>query len=110
MSAGGNVIELGGDADAVAIPADAAFDHVADAEFLADLPDVGGLALVDKRRVAGDHEEPAQLGQRGDDVLADAVGEIILLWIVAHVDEGQHGDGGPVGQRQRRLQLLFRFG
>ena len=32
MAAGGNVIELGGDADAVAILAHAAFDHVTDPE------------------------------------------------------------------------------
>ena len=38
--------------------------------------------------------EPAQLRQRGDDVLADAVGEIFLLGLAAHVDEGQDGDGG----------------
>jgi len=40
-----------------------------------------GFALVDERRVARDHEEPAQLGQRGDDVLADAIGKILLLRI-----------------------------
>ena len=60
------------------------------------------LALVDEGRVARDDEEPAQLRQRGDDVLADAVGEIILLRLAAHVGEGQHGDRGPVGQRQCR--------
>ena len=57
--------------------------------------------------VARDHQEPAQLGQRGDDVLADAVGEILLLRIAAHVDEGQHGDGRPVGQRQGRARLVL---
>jgi hypothetical protein len=109
VAAGGNVIELCRDAHAVAVPADAAFDHVADPELGADLLDVDGFAPVDERRVARDHEESAQLGKRGDDVLADAVGEISLLGIIAHVDEGQHGDGGPVGQRQGRLRLLFRF-
>src|SRR4029077_13798588 len=108
-AAGGNVVELGGNAYAVAILAYAAFDHVTDPELGADPLDVDGLALVDKRRVARDDEEPAQFGKRGDDVLADAVGEIILLRIVAHVDEGKHGDGGPGGQRQRRRFLFLDF-
>ena len=101
-----DVVELRRDAHAVAVLAHAAFDHIADAELVGDLLHVDGLALVDKRRVARDHEEPAQLGQRRDDVLADAVGEILLLRIAAHVGEGKHGDGGPVGQRQRRARLL----
>ena len=100
MAAGGDVVELRGDAHAVAALADAAFEHVAHAELVGDLLQVNGLALVDERGVARDHEEPAQLRQRGDDVLADAVGEILLLRIAAHVGEGQHRDGGPVGQRQ----------
>ena len=104
MAAGGDVVELRRNAHAVAALAHAALDHVADAELLGDLLQVDGLALVDERRVARDHEEPAQLGQRGDDVLADAVGKILLLRIAAHVGEGKHGDGRPVGQRHRRAR------
>ena len=109
VAAGGDVVELRRDAHAVAALAHAALDHIADAELLGDLLHVDGLALVDERRVARDHEEPAQLGQRGDDVLADAVGEILLLRIAAHVDEGKHGDGRPVGQRQGRARRLVDF-
>jgi hypothetical protein len=58
---------------------------------------VDGLAFVDERRIPGDDEEPAQLGQRRDDVLADAVGKILLFRFAAHVDEGKHRDGRPVG-------------
>jgi hypothetical protein len=64
------------------------------------------LVLVDERGVARDYEEPAQLGQCCDDVLADAVGEIFLLRIAAHVDEGKHRDGGTVRQWQSRARLL----
>ena len=85
VAAGCDVVELRGDPHPVAFLADAAFDHVADAELLGDLLQVDRLALVDERRVAGDDEEPAQLRQRGDDVLADAVGEILLLRLAAHV-------------------------
>jgi len=62
---------------------------------------VNGLALVDEGRVARDHEEPAQLGQGGDDVRTDAVGKIFLFPIAAH------GNCGPVGQRQGRARLAF---
>ena len=107
--AGGGVTELNGDAHAVTDLAHAAFDDIADAEFLGDPLHVDRLALVDERRVARDHEEPAQLGKRGDDVLADAVGKILLLRIAAQIGEGKHGDGGPVGQRQRGARRLVAF-
>src|SRR5208283_410855 len=105
MAAGGDVVELRRDADAIAALAHAALDHVADADVLGDLLQGDGLALVDERRVARDHVEPAQLGQRGDDVLADPVREIFLLRFAAQVDERQHRDGGPV-RRQGRPWLL----
>ncbi len=52
--------------------------------------------LVGEGRVAGDHHEPALLRQRGKDVLADAVAEIVLRGITAHVLEGEHRDRGAV--------------
>src|SRR5271166_6470951 len=92
MAAGGGVVELRRDAYAVAASAHAALHHITDAEFLGDLLHVDGFALVDKRRIARDHEEPAQLGKGGNDFFADAVGEIFLPWIASHVGERQHGD------------------
>jgi hypothetical protein len=62
MAAGDHVVQLRGDAHALAEPADAALDHVVDAEFLGDLLQVDGLALVDEGGVAGDHKETAQFG------------------------------------------------
>ena len=50
----------------------------------------------------------------GDDVLADAVAEVFLLRVAAHVLERQHGNGRLVGKRQasaghgRRDELQFR--
>src|SRR5204862_7171689 len=38
----------------------------------------------------GDHEEPAQLRERGNDVFADTVRKIFLISIAAHVGEGKH--------------------
>ena len=109
MASGRDVVELRRDAHTVAVLTHAAFDHVTDSEVFPDLLDVDGLAFESKRRVARDDEEPTQLGKGGDEVLADAVREILLLRIVAHVDEGQHGDGGTVGQRQRGPRPLMEY-
>jgi len=68
------------------------------------------LALVAEGGVAGDHEEPAQLGQRRDQILDDAVGEILLLGIVAHVVERQHCDHRAVRGRRGAAQLRQRIG
>ena len=107
VTAGDDIVELRRNPHPVAVAAHAALDHVADAEFLGDLLHVNGLAFVGERRVPRDHVEPAQLRQRGGDVLAHAVGEIFLFGVAAHVDEREHGDGGPVGQRQGWPQRLL---
>jgi len=110
MAAGGDVVELCGDADAVAVLADAAFDDIAHAELFGDLPQMNRAPLVDERGVARDHEEPAQLRQRGDDVLADAIGEIVLLGFAAHIGERQHRDRRTIRQRQSGLRHVGRLG
>jgi hypothetical protein len=46
-----------------------------------------------KLEVRPDDLEPRHLRQRVEDLLADAVGEVLLRLLAAHVDEGQHGDG-----------------
>ena len=96
MTAGRGVVELRGDTHAIADLSYATFDDIAHAEFDCDLLHVHRLALVGERRVAGDHEEPAQFRKPGDDVLADPVGKILLFLITAHVVERQHGNRGPV--------------
>ena len=53
------VDQLAGDAHAVAGLAHAAFEHIAHAEFAADLLHIDRLALVGEARIAGDDEEPA---------------------------------------------------
>ena len=45
---------------------------------------------------------PEMLGEVSGQVFGDTVAEILLLGITTHVDEGQHDDGGLVGQGQRR--------
>ena len=56
MRAGLGLDQLGGDAQPVPALADAAFQHIAHAEFAPDLPDVDRLALVDEARIARDDE------------------------------------------------------
>ena len=81
------VDELGVDAHPVLIALHRAFEHIAHAEFLADLLGVDGLALEGERRVARDHEAVADARQVGGEVLGDAVGEIILARIAGEVLE-----------------------
>ena len=95
-----SIDQLGGDANAVAPPPHAAFQHIAHAELAADLADIGRLALVLEAGIAGDHEQLAEPRQLRDDVFDDAVGEILLLRIGAKVDEGQNGDGGLVRESE----------
>src|SRR5579872_3522387 len=55
-------------------------------------------------------EELRELRQRRYDIFRDAVGEIFLLRVAAHVGEGQHGDGGLAGQRGRPLRTDLGLG
>src|SRR5262249_1175134 len=96
MAACRDVVELHGDAYAIAGPAHAAFDHVADAELLAHLSDVDGPALVDEGGIARDDEEPAHSRQRRGDGLGNAVREILVFWSTTHIGEGKDRDGGAL--------------
>src|SRR4029434_1842302 len=84
---------------------DTAVNDILDAEFAADIAHIDGTALIGKGGVAGDNEQFAEARQLGDDVLGDAVREILLRRIARHVGERQHGDGGlvgcPFGRRDR---------
>jgi hypothetical protein len=62
-------------------------------ELRRDLPDRLRGALVLERRRAGDHANVADLGEGGQDVVRDPVGEVLVLGVVAQVLERQHGDG-----------------
>src|SRR5262249_39768632 len=95
--------QLSGDAYTTAGFAHRAFEHIADAQFAADLLHIDGLAFVREARVAGDNEEPADAGECGDDLLDHAVGEILLLRISAQIGKGQYRDRRLVRQRQRGL-------
>jgi len=92
MVAVGGVEQLAHNPDPRAGLADAALEHVADAQLAADLLHVDGTPLVGEAGIAGDHEEGAHPAERGDDVLDQAIGEIFLLGVPAHVGEREDGD------------------
>src|SRR5262249_16722758 len=103
LTASGDVVELRGDAHAVTAPAHAALDQIADPELLGDLSHGHGFALIGEGGLARDDKDPAHRGERGDDVVADTVGKIVLLGLAAHVEERKDGNGGPIGSRRSRL-------
>ena len=101
MRAGFGVDELRVDAHPVLVALHRAFEHIADAELLADLLGVDVLALVGEGRVAGDDEAVADARQVGRQILGDPVGEVVLVRVVREVGEGQHDDGEMRGLGRR---------
>ena len=100
MPAGGGINQLRRDPYLVFGLTYAAFQHVPHAHLPTDVLYLDGFALVRERRVAGDDKEAGDAGEVAGEVFSDAVAEIVLFRIVAHVGEGQDDDGGFVGQRQ----------
>ena len=92
MRAAASVDELRRDAHARPGLAHASFQHMAHAEVARDAPQIDGAALVGEGRIARDHHQPRHLRQIGDQVFADAVGEVILFSVAGHVVERQHHD------------------
>ena len=101
VPAGGRVDELGRDPHPIARFAHAAFEDVTHAEALTDLGDMDVLALEGERRISRDDEQRRELRERGDDVFRDAVGEIFLLGVAAHIGERQNRNRRLVGQGGR---------
>src|SRR6516165_797197 len=94
--------QLRSDAHPAGSFSDAAFEHVAHPQLASDLLYVLRTSLVDEAGVARDDEQPADAGEPGDDVLDDAVAEIFLLPVGAHVVEWENRDRRLVGQCERR--------
>src|SRR5262249_49639692 len=73
-------------------PTDTAFQYIADAKLAPDLLAVYRLAPIGERCVARDDEHVREPRQIGRQILGDAVGEVLLLRVVAEVGEWQHND------------------
>ena len=103
MGAGDGIDQLGRDPDAILRDLHAALQHVAHPQLLGHLLHLHRFALVGEGGVAGDDEELFEPGQGRDDILRHAIRDVILGLILAEVLEGQHGDGGPIGQGKGHL-------
>jgi hypothetical protein len=108
MRAGTCVDQLRGDTHATPRFAHRAFEDIAHTQLAADLVDVEWLGFVCKARIAGDDEEPPDPREGGNDLLDDAVCEVFLLGIAAHVLEWHHRQRGLVRQRQPLARLYHR--
>ena len=90
MRAGRGLDQLRGDAHSIGGLAHATLQHIAHAELASDLLHIDAAALISEAQIAGDHEEPSDAAERGDDLLDHAVGEILLLGIGAQVLKRQY--------------------
>jgi hypothetical protein len=90
VRAGRRVDQLPGDAHPLACFSYRAFEHVAYTQFARHLLHVDGLALVGEARIARDHKQPGQPGNRRRDLLDHAVGEIFLPGVAGHILERQY--------------------
>jgi hypothetical protein len=88
----GDLDQLRRDPHPVPFFADAAFEDRADVQLLADAPEILALALELKRRRARRDAEALDFGEVVEQLLRQPVGEVLLVLLRAHVDEGAHGD------------------
>ena len=94
MGPGLRLDQLCGQPHSIAGPPHAALENIAAAQFACELPHINRLSFVNKARIASDDGEPLDPGKSGNDILYDAVGEIFLFRVTAHVGERKHGDTG----------------
>jgi hypothetical protein len=93
-----SINELDRDPDPAFFLAHTAFKHIAHTKLSAHLLHADSLALEDERRVramtkrSGILERPVMISS------VDAVAEILLLGIAAHVVKGENGNGGLIGK------------
>ena len=103
-----DVDQLGDDPHPVPGPPDAALEQRGHVQDLTDLPQAPVALLEPHHRAAPDHPQRPDLGELGDHVLGDPVGEELVLRIGAEIAEGQDGDRG--GRRPRRGRSAQRLG
>ena len=71
----------------------APLQHIANAEVLADLPHVYGLALVGEGGAARDHERAADPREARSQPLGQDIGKVILPRIAAQIGKGEYNNG-----------------
>ena len=96
-----------GNADAVAGLAHAPFEHARNTELAPDRADILPGALVLEGRRAGGDAQVGDSREGTDELLGDALAEVLLVAIGAHVDEREHRHGGRRARgRADALQAL----
>ena len=80
------------DAYMVGSAADTALDNISDIELAADLVRPRCLALVGKDGIARAHRNIGEPAEGGDNVLRQAIGEIIVVRRIGERDERQDGN------------------
>src|SRR6516165_8047348 len=93
--------QLGIDANTVASAANAAINQIARVEQAADLGGRQVPALELKARRLGDDEQVREAAERGNDVLSDAVAEVILARVAGQILKGQYRHGRAPGEMSR---------
>ena len=89
---GAGLDQLRRDPDRVARLAHRAFQHVRHVQRARDLRDRNLFAFERERRGARRHLQLRNLRQQVQQFFRDAVGEVFVRLVLAHVDERQHGD------------------
>src|SRR4029079_5842759 len=97
MLASLRVDELGYDSKLVAVFAYAAFEHVANAKFSSDLPDIDRLVLVNEGGRARDHCQVREARERGNDIFSHPVTQIAKALVGTQIIERKNGYGGNSG-------------
>jgi hypothetical protein len=97
------VDEPGRNPDPIDGAADTALEDVAHAQVSAGLPGIGTVRVRRTRAVSDDENGPYARQPRND-VVDNALGEVTLIGIAAHIPERQHGNGRVC--RQRKCQRL----
>jgi hypothetical protein len=92
MRIGLGIDQLGTDADLVARPPNASFEHIAHAQLAADLLGIDRFVPVRERGIARDHEHIRESRQISREIFGDPVREILLLPVVAEVRKRQDDD------------------
>ena len=86
--------ELRYDSKFVAVFADAAFNHIPDAEFFSDLPDVDSLALISEGGSTRDHRRVWESRKRRNNVFGYPVTQIAKVLIGAQIVKRKNRYGG----------------
>ncbi len=80
-----------------------------DAELLADLLRRRILSLERERRQARRNVQAGNLLKHGKQLVADAIGEVLVVLVVAQIGERQHGDGALIDFRRRGYRRRLRL-